>query len=248
MKFLENQVAVVTGAGRGIGAAIAVELAHLGASVALISRRPESAAGAAAAIPQTKEGQIRSYAVDVSQEKETEATMGQIIADFGHVDILVNNAGITRDNLMMRMSSEEWDAVLDTNLKGAFHCIKPLLRPMTKARYGRIINIASVSGLMGIAGQTNYAASKAGLIGLTKSLAREVASRSITANVIAPGFIETDMTSVLNEKVREAALGQIPLNKFGKTEDIAASVAFLASPAASYITGQVLAVDGGMSM
>jgi 3-oxoacyl-[acyl-carrier protein] reductase len=172
----------------------------------------------------------------------------QIIADFGRVDILVNNAGITRDTLLMRMSSEDWDAVLNANLKGAFNFVRAILRPMMKARSGRIINISSVSGIMGNAGQTNYAASKAGLIGFSKSLAREIASRSITVNVVAPGFIETDMTSVLSEEIQKAVVGQIPLARFGKPDDIATAVAYLAGPDASYITGQVLAIDGGMSM
>jgi len=248
MKFA-NQVAIVTGAGRGIGEAIARDLASHGASVAVVSRTEANSARVAAAINADFPNRARPYAVDVADFESVQAIGTQMLADFGgRCDILINNAGVTRDNLAMRMSEAEWDTVLDTNLKGAFNLIRATLRTMLKQRSGRIINIASVSGIMGVAGQANYSASKAGLIGLTKTLARENASRGITVNAVAPGFIETDMTSVLKEEVRNAAIAHIPLARFGASEEIAAAVRFLASPEAAYITGQVLAVDGGMSM
>ena len=247
MNRFENQTAIVTGAGRGIGEAIAKALAAGGAKVACVSRS-DSASKVAQAINAAAPDTARAYTVDVADKKAVEAVSAQIFADFGKVDILVNNAGITRDGLAMRMSEEDWDAVVDTNLKGAFNFIQAVMRPMIKQRGGRIINIASVAGLMGNAGQANYAASKAGLIGLSKTLARELAGRGITVNAVAPGFIKTDMTDVLPEAIKTGVLTQIPMGRFGDPEDIAAAVAFLASADAKFITGQTLTVDGGMVM
>ena len=248
MNRFSEQVAVITGGGRGIGRAIALRLAEEGARVAVISRSLENATATATALNEQRADIARAYAVDVADGEAVAAVCTQLTKDFGRVDILVNNAGITRDRLSMRMSENDWDAVLDTNLKGAFHFVQQLQRPMMKQSYGRIINITSVSGIMGQAGQVNYSASKAGLIGLTKALAREIASRSVTVNAVAPGFITTDMTGELPEKLRDHVLTLIPLARFGAVEDIAAAVAFLASREAGYITGHVLTVDGGMAM
>lgn len=245
---LENKVALVTGASRGIGRQIAISLAKEGAQV--IVNYNGSAAKAEEVVNIITEAGGRAEAVqcNVSEYAKAEELMKYIIGKYGRVDILVNNAGITRDNLLMKMTEEEFDAVIDINLKGTFNCIKHLSRQMLKQKGGRIINISSVSGVMGNAGQANYCASKAGVIGLTKSVARELASRGITCNAVAPGFIETEMTDVLADSVKEAMNAQIPMKCFGNTEDIAGTVVFLASDAARYITGQVINVDGGMAM
>ena len=247
MKFA-NQVAIVTGAGRGIGRAIAMRLASEGARVSVVSRTEKNAEQVADEINAKFAGLAKAYAVDVADHTAVQKVCAQVIADFTRVDILVNNAGITRDGLSMRMSPEDWDAVLSTNLKGAFNFYQGVVRGMVKQRSGRIINIASVAGLMGNAGQANYAASKAGLIGLTKVIARELASRGITSNAVAPGFITTDMTDILSQEIKDTVVKQIPLGTFGEAADIAAAVAFLASGEAKYITGQTLTVDGGMVM
>ena len=245
---LTGKTAVVTGGSRGIGRAICLKLAGQGANIVL------NYAGNAAAAEETRAAcealGVRALAVqgDVADPAACNALIDTAIEAFGQVDILVCNAGITRDNLLMRMSDEEFQKVIDTNLKGTFHCMRAVIRPMMKKRRGRIISISSVVGLMGNAGQINYAASKAGVIGMTRSLAREVASRGITVNAVAPGFIRTDMTDVLGDAVKEGILRSIPLGKLGEAEDVANTVLFLASDEAAYITGQVLSVDGGMAM
>jgi len=247
MKQLENQIAVVTGAGRGIGRAIALKFASEGADVVCVSRTAENSEKVA--------GEVRALgrkawalAVDVSDAAAVSAAAEKILGDCGKVDILINNAGVTRDGLLMRMSDADWDIVLNTNLKGAFLFTKSFTRTFVKQRSGRIINVASIIGLVGQAGQANYAASKAGLIGFTQSVAKELGSRNITVNALAPGFIETDMTAVLGADKKAEILKNIPLNSLGQPEDIANAALFLASPAARYVTGQVLTVDGGMVM
>lgn len=247
MNLLEGKVAVVTGAGRGIGRAIALRFAAEGADVVCVSRTAENSAKAAEEV-RALGRRAWAHAVDVSDAQAVETVATAILTETGRVDILVNNAGVTRDGLLMRMSEADWDAVLDTNLKGAFLVTRAFTRPLLKQRAGRIINVASVIGLIGNAGQCNYAASKAGLIGLTKSVAREFASRGITCNAIAPGFITTDMTSVLAEDLKAELLKRIPLNSFGEAEDIAQAALYLAGPGGRYVTGQVLVVDGGMVM
>ena len=247
MSLLADKIAVVTGAGRGIGRAVALAYAKMGADVVCVSRTKENSAKVAAEVEAIGR-RAWAVAVDVSDTAAVHAAAKRILESTGRVDILVNNAGVTRDNLLMRMSEEEWDTVIDTNLKGAFNFTKALTRPFIKQRSGRIINIASVIGLIGNAGQSNYAASKAALIGFTKSIAKELATRGITVNAIAPGFIETDMTAALSEKMREGILGNVPLERFGSPDDIAHAAVFLAMEPSGYITGQVLTVDGGMVM
>lgn len=245
MSNLTNQIALVTGASRGIGAAIAQELGKQGATVIGTAT---SAGGAENITAALKAAGIKGLglALDVNDAAQIEAVLKQIAADFGDVSILVNNAGITKDTLLMRMSDDDWDAVLATNLKSVFRMSQAVLRPMMKARTGRIISISSVVGHMGNAGQTNYAAAKAGMAGFTKSLAAEVGSRNITVNCVAPGFIETDMTAELPEAVKEKMLDRVPLGRLGNVNEIAATVAFLASPSAAYITGETIHVNGGM--
>ena len=247
MRF-DNQVAIVTGAGRGIGHAIALRLASEGARLACVSRTEANAKRTADEINGKRADTAKHYSVDVADHGGVQKIGAQILEDFGNIDILVNNAGVTRDGLSIRMSVDDWDTVINTNLKGAFNLVQAVERAMIKQRSGRIINISSVVGMIGNAGQTNYAASKAGLIGFTKSLARELASRNITVNAVAPGFIATHMTAGLTDEIKKKLEAQIPLGKTGQPEDVASAVAFLASAEAGYITGQVLCVDGGMVM
>lgn len=248
MQRFAGKTVVVTGGGRGIGGSIALAFAAEGAKVAVVSRSEASCGKTAGEINLSFPGSAKAYAVDVADHEAVQELGKRIVGDFGTVNILINNAGVTRDGLLMRMKEEDWSTVLDTNLKGAFNTVKAFMRVLMKAEDPRIINIASVIGLIGNAGQANYAASKAGLIGFTKSVARELSGRQVTCNAVAPGFITTDMTSELPEKVREEVLAKIPLGSFGAVEDIASAVLFLASKEARYVTGQVLAVDGGMTM
>jgi len=243
----KDRKALVTGAGRGIGKAIASTLAAEGVHVICVSRS-ERSCGAAAEEIKSAGGSAEALAVDVSQSAAVKEAAESVLKAHERIDILVNNAGITRDGLVMRMKDEDWDAVLQTNLNSCFYWSRALAQPMARGRWGRIINVSSVIGLMGNAGQANYAAAKAGIFGLTKSLAREFAKRNVTVNAVAPGFIETDMTSVLNEEITKAIRGQIPLGRMGSVEDIASLVGFLASEQAGYITGQTFTVDGGMVM
>ena len=247
MENLEGKTAFITGASQGIGRACALSLAKMGARIALAARN-ESKLEAVAAEIAAGGGQAKSFVMDVSDEASIQTTAKAAIAHFGSVDILVNNAGITRDTLLLRMKRADWDAVMTTNLTGVFLLTQALLNPMLRGRWGRIINITSVVGRTGQAGQANYAASKAGLIGFTLSMARELASRSITLNAVAPGYIETAMTAALDEKQRQALLTHIPLGRPGSDQDVAHAVAFLASPQAAYITGHVLDVNGGLFM
>ncbi len=246
--MLTGKIAIVTGASRGIGRQIALTLAENGAVV--IVNYNGSAERAAEVVDQIRQGggTAESMQCDVADYRESEAMVGAVLKKYGRVDILVNNAGVTRDDLIVRMTEEEYDTVMDTNLKGAFHMIRHLGRNFMKLRSGKIINISSVSGVIGNAGQANYAASKAGLIGLTKSVARELASRGVCVNAVAPGFIGTEMTEAMPEQIREKVVGQVPLGRMGSPADVAGAVLFLAGAQSDYITGQVLCVDGGMAM
>jgi 3-oxoacyl-[acyl-carrier protein] reductase len=245
MGELKDRVALVSGGSRGIGFAVAEELAAAGARVAVTARAEDRAVQAAEALGGAGG---RGYGCDVTDGEACTVLVERVDEDLGPVDILVNNAGITRDNILVRLKDEDWDAVLDTNLRGAFHMMRSVARGMMKRRGGRIVNIASVVGLTGNRGQANYAASKAGLVGLTKSVAQELASRDVLVNAVAPGFVETEMTASLSEDARNTLFERIPLGRFGQPSDVAGAVRFLVGPAASYITGQVLVVDGGMVM
>jgi 3-oxoacyl-[acyl-carrier protein] reductase len=244
----EGRAAIVTGGTRGIGRAIALRLAAEGANVAISYRSNDETAGETAEAVRAEGVKCEVFKGDVSSPGDVEALFKGVSDAFGRVDILVNNAGISRDNIMMRMKEEEFDDVLRTNLGGTYLCTRAALRPMVRARWGRIVNVSSVVGLVGNAGQANYAASKAGIIGFTKSVAREVAQRGITANAVAPGYVETELTGSLPEKVKDQIRSQVPMGRFGEAEEVAEVVAFLAGEGAGYVTGQTIAVDGGMTM
>ena len=246
--MLKNKVALVTGAGRGIGRAIAIALAKEGAEVIVNYNGSEERAKEVKQTIEENGGKASIYKCNVSDFEACEAMIKDVVKEYGHLDILVNNAGITKDGLIMKMKAEDFDSVLNVNLKGTFNTIRHSARQMLKQRSGKIINISSVSGILGNAGQANYAASKAGVIGLTKTMARELGSRGITVNAIAPGFVDTEMTEILSEELKENACKQIILGRFGKPEDIANTAVFLASDKADYITGQVISVDGGMNV
>ncbi len=246
--MLDGKVAVITGAGRGIGRAIALQFAQYGAKVVVNYRNSIAQVEELLAQIKAAGGQAIAVQADISKEEEAKKLIGETLKQYGRLDVLVNNAGITKDNLMMKMTEQEFDSVLDINLKGTFFCMKHASVIMLKQRSGKIVNISSVVGLAGNSGQINYSASKAGVIGMVKSAARELASRGITVNAVAPGFIETDMTDALPDKTREATVATIPLKRYGKAEEVANAVSFLASDAANYITGQVIQVDGGMVM
>jgi 3-oxoacyl-[acyl-carrier protein] reductase len=245
---LSGKTALVTGAGRGIGRAVALRLGEAGAKVAVNYNASEASAQEVVALITEAGGEAIAVKADVSKAEEVDAMINSLVKDWGRLDILVNNAGITRDNLMMRMSQTEWDAVMDTNLRSTYFCTKAVLRTMLRNRWGRIISVASVVGLTGNSGQANYAAAKAGIIGFTKSIAREVGARNITANAIAPGFIETDITAGLPDTIKADILKTIPAERYGQPGEVANAIAFLASDMASYINGQVVNVDGGMVM
>lgn len=243
-----GRVAVVTGGGRGIGRSVAIRLAREGANVAIVYRSNDETAMETAELVREEGVECEAFKGDVASAEDVQGAFKRISDTFGRLDILVNNAGITRDNLMMRMKEDEFDEVLRTNLKGTYLCTKAVLRNMVRARWGRIVNVTSVVGLAGNAGQANYAASKAGIIGFTKSVAREVAQRGITVNAVAPGYVETELTGVLDESIKEQIRAQIPAGRIGEPEEIADAVAFLSGEGASYLTGQTIAVDGGMVM